>query len=193
MKTVGITGGIGSGKTTCCKLFEELGIPVYYADTRAKQLMVSNKPLKKQIKALLGEEAYHRNGRPNRPYIASKIFSDKQLLKKMNGLVHPAVGMDVIYWAQAQTSTYGLYEAALLVENGSYKNFDKLIVVTCPKEERIRRVMKRDNVSKEAVLARMKNQLPEKKKVTVGDFIIDNSGNQQLEAQIKQIHDELMC
>lgn len=192
MKTIGITGGIGSGKTTCCKLFENLGIPVYYADTRAKQLMVTSKPLKKQIKALLGEEAYHRNGRPNRPYIASKIFSDKQLLKKMNGLVHPAVGMDVIGWAQAQKSEYVMYEAALLVENGSYKNFNKLIVVTCPKDERIKRVMKRDNISKDAVLARMKNQLPEKMKVAVADFIIDNSGSQELEEQIRRIHKEIV-
>ncbi len=192
MITIGITGGIGSGKTTCCKLFEELGTPVYYADTRAKQLMISNKPLKTQIKALLGDDAYHTNGRPNRPYIASKIFNDKQLLKKMNGLVHPAVGMDVIGWAQVQQSPYVMYEAALLVENGSYKNFNKLIVVTCPKDERIKRVMKRDNISKEAVLARMKNQLPEKKKVAVADFIIDNSGNQKLDVQIRRIHKEII-
>lgn len=191
MKTVGITGGIGSGKTTCCLLFEELGIPVYYADSRAKQLMISNKALKKQIKELLGKKAYHNNGRPNRQYIASKIFNDKALLKKMNALVHPAVGMDVIGWAQAQKSSYVLYEAALLVENGSYKNFDHLIVVTCPKEERIRRVMKRDGSNKEEVLARMKNQLPEKKKVAVADFIIDNSGEGQLKKQILDIHKQL--
>ncbi len=192
MKTIGITGGIGSGKTTCCRLFEKRGIPVYYADTRAKNLMLTSRPLKKQIKELLGEEAYHRNGRPNRPYIASQIFSDKKLLKQMNAIVHPAVGRDVIGWVQAQKAPYVLYEAALLVENGSYKNFDKLLVVTCPKEERIRRVMKRDGVGKEAVLARMKNQLPEKKKVAVADMLIDNSGELDLEKQIQKIHENII-
>ena len=188
MKTIGITGGIGSGKTTCCRLFEKLGIPVYYADTRAKKLMLSSRPLKKQIKELLGDKAYHSNGRPNRPYIASKIFTDKKLLKQMNAVVHPAVGRDVIEWVQTQKAPYVLYEAALLVENGSYKNFNKLIVVTCPKEERIRRVMKRDGVNEEAVLARMKNQLSEKKKIAVADMLIDNSGEMELEEQIEKIH-----
>jgi len=192
MKTIGISGGIGSGKTTCCKKFEDLGIPVYYADSRAKQLMISDVKLKRQIKKLLGQESYHSNGRPNRPYIASKIFTDKALLKKMNGLVHPAVGADVITWVQQQSAVYVLYEAALLVENGSYKNFDKLIVVTCPLEERIRRVMKRDKISKEHVVARMKNQLPEKKKIAVADFIIDNSGEIDLNKQIMAIHKKLL-
>ena len=192
MKTIGITGGIGSGKTTCCRLFEKLGIPVYYADTRAKKLMLSSRPLKKQIKELLGDKAYHSNGRPNRPYIASKIFTDKKLLKQMNALVHPAVGRDVIEWVQAQKAPYVLYEATLLVENGSYKNFNKLIVVTCPKEERIRRVMNRDGVNKEAVLARMKNQLPEKKKIAVADMLIDNSGELALEGQIQKVHGAIL-
>lgn len=192
MKTIGITGGIGSGKTTCCRIFETLGIPVYYADPRAKKLMTSDKTLKSQIKELLGNEAYFRNGRLNRKFIGSQIFHDKALLKKMNQLVHPAVGRDVIRWASQQDSSYIMYEAALLVENGSYKNFTKLVVVSCPKEERIRRVMARDHVDIKDVNARMKNQLTEKKKVAVADYVIVNDGEELLIPQILKIHHEIL-
>ncbi len=192
MKTIGITGGIGSGKTTCCRIFETLGIPVYYADPRAKKLMTSDKLLKAQIKELLGKDAYFRNGRLNRGFIASKIFNDKALLKKMNGMVHPAVGRDVIAWASQQDAPYILYEAALLVENGSYKNFNKLIVVSCPQEERIRRVMSRDDVDMKDVKARMKHQLPESKKLAVADFVIVNDGQEMLIPQIMEVHEQIL-
>lgn len=192
MKTIGITGGIGSGKTTCCRIFETLGIPVYYADTRAKKLMTSDKTLKAEIKALLGKEAYYRNGRLNRGYIASQIFNDKALLKKMNGLVHPAVGRDVIGWASQQDAPYILYEAALLVENGSYKNFTKLLVVSCPEKERIRRVMERDDVDMKDVKARMDNQLPESIKIAVADYVIVNDGQEMLIPQIMDVHERIL-
>lgn len=192
MKTIGITGGIGSGKTTCCRIFETLSIPVYYADTRAKKLMNSDKILKSQIKELLGKEAYHRNGRLNRGFIASQIFTNKSLLKQMNALVHPAVGRDVIGWAMQQTAPYVMYEAALLVENGSYKNFTKLLVVTCPEDERIRRVTSRDGTTIKDVKARMKNQLPESDKVAVADYVIVNDGNELLIPQIMDIHEQIL-
>lgn len=192
MKTIGITGGIGSGKTTCCRIFETLGIPVYYADVRAKKLMTSDKLLKSQIKDLLGKESYYRNGRLNRGFIASQIFNNKSLLKQMNALVHPAVGRDVIDWATKQSSEYVMYEAALLVENGSYKNFTKLIVVSCPEEERIRRVTARDGTTVKEVKARMRNQLAEEKKIAVADYVIVNDGNEMLIPQIVEIHEELL-
>jgi len=188
MIKVGITGGIGSGKTTVCKIFEALGVPVYYSDIEAKRLMYQNKALKNNIKELLGNGAYFRNGRLNRAYVAQKIFNDKELLQKMNGLVHPAVHEDVKQWYQQQTQKYSIQEAALLVENHSYKKLDYLIVVTAPEELRIQRVMDRDNVSYESVKQRIKNQLPESEKVKVADFIINNDLQSSLIQQVYTIH-----
>ncbi len=193
MLRVGITGGIGSGKTTVCRIFQTLGIKVYNADIRAKWLMNHNKHLKQKIKELLGKDAYHRNGRLNRPYISSRIFSNKELLLKMNRLVHPVVGKDAEEWyVQLGDVPYGLYEAALLVENESYKNFDKLIVVTAPTELRIKRVMQRDKSSRIQVEGRIHHQLPQEEKVKVADYVIDNSGEKSLIRQVYLIHQKLL-
>ena len=193
MKRIGITGGIGSGKTTVCEIFKSMGIQVYDADNKAKKLMNHNRALKAQIKSILGVAAYHRNGRLNRAYVANKIFADKKLLTKINKAVHPAVNQDAVIWFKSiEKSPYALYEAALLVENGSYASFDKLIVVTAPEELRIARVMKRDKTSKVAVQSRMKNQLPEKAKVKVADYIIVNDGNESLIEQVVYVHRELV-
>lgn len=193
MKKIGITGGIGSGKTTCCKIFETLGIPVYYADDRAKHLMTYNKSLKANIKLEFGKEAYYKNGRLNRPYLANIVFSDKKALLKLNGLVHPAVGTDVMEWFAKVSKNvhYGLQEAALLVENGSYKRLDKLIVVSSPLELRKTRVMKRDKISESAFMARLKNQLPEEEKISKADYVIKNDLNHSLIKQISKIHNLL--
>jgi dephospho-CoA kinase len=192
MINVGVTGGIGSGKTTVCKIFEQLDIPVYYADKEAKRLMNHDIELKSKIKILLGDEAYHRNGRLNRKFVASIVFSDKEKLEKLNELVHPAVRKDAKHWSQNQNSKYTLQEAALFVENGSYKQLDYLIVVTAPIEERIKRVVKRDNSNFDEVKRRIDNQLPEIEKTKVADFIIDNSGNTSLIHQVWKIHRELI-
>lgn len=191
---IGITGGIGAGKTTVCKLFESLGIPVYYADERAKKLMISNKQLKKSIKELLGEEAYFANGRPNRKVMAAKVFGDETVLKRLNALVHPAVHEDfaLFYNDNKLQVPYVLNEAALLVENGSYTRFDKLIVVTCPEEIRVERVVKRDGVSEDMVRQRLKNQLPESEKVKHAHFLIDNSGTKSLVRQVWSVHQSLV-
>lgn len=195
MLKVGITGGIGSGKTTVSKLFEAMGVPVYNADIEAKKIMASNPDVKKQIKALLGHEAYHSNGKPNRPYIASKIFGNKDLLTAMNHIVHPAVHKDTEAWAnhylKEGNTAYILKEAALLVENGSYKSLDKLIVVTCPEAERILRVMKRDKLTEDEVIKKIENQLPESEKVKVADYIIINDGQHALIPQVWSIHRSL--
>jgi len=192
MNIIGITGGIGSGKTTCCQIFECMGVPAYYADDRAKKLMTEHPDVINQVKALLGASAYHDHGELNREYIANKIFNDKALLQNMNDIIHPAVAQDAIAWANDQSSQYVIYEAALLVENGSYKNMTKLIVVSCPEEIRIKRVMSRDHSTKAAVLSRMKNQLPESAKIKVADYTIDNSGEKSIIPQIFAIHNQLI-
>jgi len=192
MIKVGITGGIGSGKTTVCKLFEKMDIPVYYADLEAKRLMTSDKVLKQKIKKLLGNEAYFRNGRLNRKYVASIVFNDENKLSSLNGLVHPAVGIDAKKWFSDQKTKYAIKEAALLVENASYKQLDYLIVVTAPVEMRIKRVVKRDKSDYNQVKLRIANQLPEIQKKKVADFIIDNSGDVSLISQVWKIHRKLM-
>jgi len=191
--TIGVTGGIGSGKTTVCRLFEMLGIPAYYADKEAKRLMSYDKTLKASIKELLGPECYHRNGRLNRAAVASIIFTNKEKRLALNHLVHPAVRIDAQRWAAEQDAPYTLQEAALLVENGSYKTLDKLIVVTAPEEIRIARVMKRDRSTKEQVRGRINSQLPESEKVNVADYVIDNGGGKSLVRQIWKIHQALIA
>ena len=140
----------------------------------------------------MGTDSYFKNGKPNKTYIASKIFSDKSLLDSMNKIVHPAVQTDVERWVEtikaSSNATYVLKEAALLVENKSYKHLDALIVVTCPENIRIKRVMERDQVTEDAVLARIKNQLPEEEKVRVADYIINNDGSMPLIPQVWEIH-----
>jgi len=188
MIKVGITGGIGAGKSFVCSLFEAFDIPVYYADAEAKRLMWKDPDLKLKIKSIFGKNAYHRNGRLNRKYLSTQIFTDKSLLKKMNAAVHPAVHLDVAKWFERQTSTYALEEAALIFESGNDKFFDKIITVAANDELRISRVMKRDKIEKAAVLKRMKNQLPQEVKIKKADFVVMNDGSQSLIKQVWDIH-----
>jgi dephospho-CoA kinase len=191
MISVGITGGIGSGKTSVCAFFERLGIPVYYADERAKWLMANNIDLKAQITNAFGAEAY-QNGALNRPFLAKTVFNNQEQLQKLNSLVHPAVWADTAAWMQAQSKNpYILYEAAILFESGSYKMLDKVITVYAPKNLRIERVMARDKVSKEEVELRMSKQMPDEEKMAKSDYIIYNDGSRGLLSQILNIHQEL--
>lgn len=192
---IGITGGIGSGKTTVCKMFEELGIPVYYADERAKYLMQHEHFLIDEIKKNFGEEVYE-DGQLNRQLLASKVFHDKERVKLLNSLVHPAVFRDTERWVMEQEVTnvpYALKEAALLIEAGSHKYLDKLILVTAPQNVRVKRVVERDNVSSSDVMARMQNQLPEEEKVKLADFVIVNDNDKEhLKQQVLKIHQQLV-
>ncbi len=182
---IGITGGIGSGKSTVCRVFEVLGIPVYYADKEAKRLMVEDKQLIQGIKELFGSEAYLKDGRLNRAHIAKKAFSDPITLKKLNALVHPAVQEDSIRWHEKQTSSpYTLKEAALLFESGSYLQLDKIICVYAPEKVRLERVMARDGSSEEAVRERMRKQWPEVEKLRRADFLVLNDGRHGLIEQV---------
>ncbi|MEZ5054605.1 MAG: dephospho-CoA kinase [Chitinophagales bacterium] len=193
MLKVGITGGIGSGKTTVCAIFATLGVPIYYADDRAKELMVSDEHLIQSIQGLLGEQAYNADNTLNRPFIAQQVFKDKNLLQKLNAIVHPAVFKDKQIWYETHHSKkYTLYETAILFESGSYKMLDKIITVFAPREERIARTMKRDNLSREEVLSRMDKQIAEEEKMAKSDFIIYNDHSQPLIHQVLTIHQQLI-
>lgn len=195
MLKVGITGGIGSGKTTACKMFEELGIPVYYADDRAKYLMQHEHHLIDEIKKAFGEEVYE-NGILNRKILAGKVFNDKSKLDLLNALVHPAVFHDMERWSDEQARRkvpYILKEAALLIETGSYLGLDKLIVVTAPIDTRVNRIKTRDDVEVEDIMARVRNQLPEEEKVKLADFVIKNDSDlEHLKNQVLKIHQQLI-
>jgi len=192
MLKIGITGGIGAGKTTVCQIFELLNVPVYYADDRAKQLMTEDQELVQHITSLLGSKAYNQDGSLNRKYIATIVFNNKKKLAMLNALVHPAVTKDANKWfTQQKNTSFALKEAALLFEAGSYKDLDKIIVVDAPAELRIERVMKRDNVSREEVEARIKKQMPQEEKVAKADFVIYNTPQHTLNQQVTTICNKL--
>jgi len=191
MLNIGITGGIGVGKTTVCRIFETLNIPVYYSDDRAKRLMTGNKKVKEAVKDLFGEGAYFKNGRLNRKHIAERAFNDKTLLQSLNNIVHPAVFVDALEWIQSQDAPYVLQEAALLVESGRYKMFDKLIVVSAPEAVKIARVKKRDRKSASEVQAIINKQMPDALKIEKADFVIINDGKTALIPQVMKIHNTL--
>lgn len=192
MIKVGITGGIGSGKSTVCKIFETMGIPVYYADDRAKTIMTANKEVKQKIINLFGPNAYFRNGRLNRSLLSQTIFNKPEMREALNNIVHPAVLADGRTWQANQTSAITLKEAALLIQSGSYKELDYLILVTCPEEIRIRRVMKRSRMTKEDVVSRIKSQLSEEEMKTYADWIIVNDGSQSLIQQALELYKKLL-
>lgn len=188
--SIGLTGGIGSGKTTIAKIFQSMGYPVYFADTRAKYLMVNNQKLIASVQSLFGEDIY-TNNKLNRAKLGNIVFNDKAKLEQLNQLVHPAVASDYNNWRTKQRSNIVFKEAAILFETGSYKAMDLNILVTCPVEERIRRVVNRDNTTKEEVISRMNNQWNEEKKLKLSDFTIDNSGNLLVTPQITTILSQL--
>ncbi len=188
---IGLTGGIGSGKTTVAKMFFELGVPIYVSDIEAKKLMVANANLVDGIKELLGEEAYHGN-ELDRAYISRKVFKNKALLHELNKLVHPVVATDFNKWKLAQKSSYVIKESAILFESGSYENCDLIITVTAPLEERISRVMLRDKVSKKQVLHRVMNQSSDDDKIDRSNFIINNITVESAKAQVAKIHNQIL-
>lgn len=192
MLRVGITGNMGSGKTTACKIFESLNIPIYYADTRAKWLLENHPDLIENVKKLLGNEAYI-NHRLNKNYISEKVFHQPDLLAKYNALVHPIVLDDYLTWTQInQNEKYIIKESAILIETGGHLNLDKIIVVTAPLDVAIQRVMQRDGLSKNQILARLKQQQPASEITKYADFIIQNDGSKDLTQQVNAIHQQLL-
>ncbi|HFS68049.1 MAG TPA: dephospho-CoA kinase [Flavobacteriia bacterium] len=191
MLTVGLTGGIGSGKTTVAKMFEDLGIPVYYADDEGKKLMYKSKYIKRKLTEKFGNKVYE-NEQLNRPYLANIIFNDKNALKYVSKIVHPRVAQHFKRWLKKQNTPYAIQENAILFENDTAKNFDKIILVTAPIDTKIDRVIKRDNTSKEQVLSRMNNQLSDNDKISKSDFTINNTDKIKTQDQVKKIHQQIL-
>jgi dephospho-CoA kinase len=189
---IGITGGIGSGKTTVCKVFELLGIPVFYADDEAKSLMVNDEKLVLEIKLVFGEEAYLDAKTLNRKHMANLVFNNPTKLEQLNGIVHPAVFKAFDIWSQKQTSAYVLKEAALLFESKSHQQNHKNILVSCPLDLRIKRILKRDQTTKEKVLERIAAQFPEDEKEKLADLQIFNNEQEFIIPQVLKIHHLLM-
>lgn len=189
---VGITGGIGSGKSTVCRFFQLLGIPIYTADDRAKWLMAHDPELKLQIQDAFGSESYLSDGSINRAYLAEQVFSDPEKVKKINSLVHPAVGKDFKAWTEKQTAPYLIKEAALLFETGAAAELDFVINVSSPLKVRIARVLMRDPHRDEAQVNHIINQqMPDEEKNERSDFVIKNSENKLIIPQILEIHKKL--
>lgn len=191
MKILGLTGGIGSGKTTVAGFFKELGIPVFIADLEARKIMEEDTPVKNKIMDLFGPEAYI-NGLPDRKFIASKVFNDKEQLERLNAVIHPAVGRYFENWREKQDAPYVVYEAAILFEKGGYKKCDFNLLVTAPLEVRIKRIQERDNSSPEEIEARMNNQWSDEKKAELADFIIENLELDKTREAVKRLHETLL-
>ncbi len=192
MKVIGLTGGIGSGKTTVATFFVELGVPVYNSDKKAKMLMNTSEVLILQIKELLGEKSYV-NGELNRKYIASKIFNNKELLQKLNAIVHPAVRKDFLNWVKAQKTKYVIQETALLFENNSTSLYDAIILVTAPEDVRVARVLSRDRTNKQAILARINNQLKDEDKIPKANFVLENINLEETKDKVLALHKSLLA
>jgi dephospho-CoA kinase len=185
-KTIGITGGIGSGKSMVAKVLQLMGYPVYSSDQRAKDIMHEDQSLITGLKALFGEEAYLGSSL-NRPYIAAQIFKDASKRTAMNNLVHPAVRRDFQNWVNQQKSPVLFQESALLFETGNYRSFDAVILVSAPEKIRMERVKERDQLTDEQVLSRFNAQMPEEEKMKLTDLVIYNDGNHLLVPQILEL------
>lgn len=189
MLKIGITGGIGSGKTTVCKIFEQFEIPVYYADIKARELMNKDSILINELKQEFGEDIYSEAGELVRPKLAEIVFNNTTKLQKLNALVHPAVQRDFKQWASNQNNApYVLKEAALMFESGSYKDLDYVVTVSAPKDVRIERVVARDDAKKEDVEKRMANQLSEEERLQRANYVIKNDGSEAVIPQVRKLH-----
>lgn len=191
MLKIGITGGIGSGKSTVAKVFEVLGIPVYYADDAAKRLMNTDEELKVKIQLQFGNEVY-TNKQLNRKRLAEIVFTSPEKLALLNALVHPATLKDADNWMQKQTTPYTLKEAALIFESGAHEHLDYVIAVTAPAPLRILRTMQRDGITREEVLARMDKQMDETIIIKLCDFVIKNDEQELLIPQVLALHEKLL-
>jgi dephospho-CoA kinase len=192
MLKVGLTGGIGSGKTLVCSVLEKLGVAVYYADLEARRLMSSDSELVLQISGLFGNKAY-KGGYLNREFLAQRVFKDKELLTRLNELVHPAVRKDFSRWASEQKPAfYVVEEAAILFESGSDLNMDLTVGVFAEKELRVQRVMQRDGIAREQVRMRMNSQMNEKEKMEKADIVINNDGKLMILPQIINMHNAIL-
>lgn len=191
---IGITGGIGSGKSIVCKVFSSLGIPIYDADSRAKKLMTTDGILISQIKKEFGDLSYQEGGALNREFLSRTVFNDEERLQKLNGLVHPRVAEDSAKWMRSNTNyPYLIKEAALLFESGSYQALDRIIVVSAPEEVRVQRVLKRDRNRTESDIRKIiRNQLSEEEKINRADYVIQNDETVLVIPQVLKLHEQFI-
>lgn len=188
---VGLTGGIGTGKSTVARIFGTINVPVYYSDDRAKELYFEA-DIKKKVIALLGHEAYTESGELNRKFISKSVFSNAKLLNQINAIIHPAVEIDFKKFQEANNiHKYVVKETALLFEAGIYKKVDKIILVTAPLNIRLQRVKLRDNLSEEEIIKRINSQMPDEEKLPISDFSITNDEKYALIPQVLAIHEKL--
>ncbi len=192
MIRVGVTGNIGSGKTTICKIFKQLGIPVYYADERGKYFL--DKPaVKNQVINALGDGILDREGGINRQKLAARVFNNQDELNQLNAIIHPLIREDFMRWSAEQTARpYVIQEAAILIESGQHIHLDKIILVKAPEDIRIQRVCDRDQTDADLVRQRAIHQMPEDEKTRFADYIIHNDGKQALIPQVNLIHKSLL-
>jgi dephospho-CoA kinase len=192
MIVVGLTGGIGSGKSTIAAMFRELGVPVYNSDERAKLLMNTSKKIRKQLVELLGEKAF-LDDKLNKTFIAKKVFNDADLLEQLNHIVHPVVRKDFLKWTKKQDTAYVIQETALLFENNAQDLYDTVILITAPKELRIERVLSRDETSKEQIIARMNNQLDDENKLELANLVIENIDLKSTALNVLKVHEAILA
>ena len=188
---LGITGRIGSGKSTVCKIFNVLGIPVFSADDEARIIMDTDIGVIERVNSITGINLYN-NGTLDRKYLAELIFNNNKLLHKINRLVHPKVLESFLKWVKLQTSHYMIMESAILFESGASSHLDMIATVTAPLEERISRVMKRNNLTREQVMDRVRNQKDDEEKARRSDFVINNGENDMIIPEILKIHDQIL-
>jgi len=188
---IGITGNIGSGKSTVCRIFETLKIPVYYSDNKAKELIHTNPEIISAYKQFFGNDIYNK-GQLDRKRVSETLFKQKELLKNIEAVVHPAVVEDFQQWTCKQQSPFVLYESAIIFESGYYDLLDKIIFVSAPENLRVKRIMKRDGVSKENVYARIDNQWKEEKKIPLSDYVITCDDVNPLIPQVLELYNIIM-
>ena len=191
MIKLGVTGGIGSGKTSVCKVFGTLGIPVFSADDEAKRIMETDAEIIVKLNEIAGKDLYV-GGSLNRAELARIIFNSRSMLETVNAIVHPAVFSRFCEWAKNQNTPYIIMEAAILFESGGAKMVDRIVTVTAPVEERIARVVSRSSISKEKVMERMKNQMNDSDRIKQSDYVIDNSENAMIIPAVLSIHSDIL-
>jgi len=188
---LGVTGGIGSGKTTVCKVFSVLGIPVFSADDEAKRIQESDRDLQLKINSFAGRDLFPE-GKLDRTELARLIFSNKELLEKVNSVVHPAVFQVFREWVIKQNTPYSIMDAAILFESGAFRMMDRIVTVVTPIEERIERLVRSKRLSREQVIERIKNQIDDESRISRSDFVIFNSENEMIIPAILGIHEEMI-
>jgi dephospho-CoA kinase len=189
---LGVTGGIGSGKTSVCRVFSALGVPIFSADPEAKRIMENDNGIIRRLNSIAGKNLY-LNGTLDRAELAALIFNDNTLLEKVNSLVHPVVLDHFRSWEKEQTASYVIMEAAILFESGASKLVDRIAVVVAPAEERVSRVIQRNNLTRDQVLQRMRNQIDDETRIKLSDYVIHNAENDMIIPAILKIHEELLA